>query len=83
MHFPFVTQSRVLGVMGMFGDWAFCHPSHHTVGPMGREIPNPIGVKQADLDAAIRAHLPGYMAMGEHQDHTDSGHMPGATEHSP
>jgi manganese oxidase len=78
-----VGQVRDLEFVAVPGDWAFhCHMSHHTMGPMGHEVPNPIGVKQADLDAAIRAHLPGYMAMGEHgmgehQDHTDSGHMRG------
>lgn len=78
-----VGQVRDLEFVAVPGDWAFhCHMSHHTMGPMGHEIPNPIGVKQADVDAAIRAHLPGYMSMGEHgmaehQDHTDSGHMRG------
>src|SRR3546814_659667 len=28
------------------GDWAFhCHKSHHTMGPMGHEVPNMIGVR--------------------------------------
>jgi FtsP/CotA-like multicopper oxidase with cupredoxin domain len=78
-----VGQVRDLEFVAVPGDWAFhCHMSHHTMGPMGHEIPNPIGVKQDDLAAAIRAHVPGYMGMGEHgmaehQDHTDSGHMRG------
>ena len=59
------------------GDWAFhCHKSHHTMNAMGHEIPNPLGVKQRDLDPQISKHLPGYFSMGEHgmaehQVHTD------------
>jgi hypothetical protein len=32
---------------------------------MGHDIPNTLGVNQANLEARIRALLPGYMAMGE------------------
>lgn len=59
------------------GDWAFhCHKSHHTMNAMGHDIPNPLGVKQRDLDPQIAKHLPGYFSMGEqgmaeHQVHTD------------
>ena len=78
-----VGQMRDIEFDAIAGDWAFhCHMSHHTMGPMGHEIPNTIGVEQRDLDAAIRSQLPGYMSMGkngmsEHQDHVDMGHMPG------
>jgi len=52
------------------------------MGPMGHENPNTLGVNQDGLEEKVRAMLPGYMAMGEngmgeHQNHTDSGHMPG------
>jgi FtsP/CotA-like multicopper oxidase with cupredoxin domain len=61
------------------GDWAFhCHMSHHTMNAMGHGIPNPIGVNQRGVDARVRAHLPGYMAMGqggmaEHGEHLAMG----------
>jgi FtsP/CotA-like multicopper oxidase with cupredoxin domain len=63
------------------GDWAFhCHKSHHTMNPMGHDVPNTLGVNQKGLEAKIQAMLPGYMAMGEkgmaeHADHVD--HMEG------
>lgn len=63
------------------GDWAFhCHKSHHTMNPMGHDVPNTLGVNQKGLEAKIQALLPGYMAMGEkgmaeHADHVD--HMEG------
>ncbi len=48
------------------GDWAFhCHKSHHTMNAMSHELPNMLGVKQADAHAKVRAALPGYMPMGE------------------
>ncbi len=62
------------------GDWSFhCHKAHHTMNTMGHDIPNPLGVKQGDLDERIAEHLPGYFAMGEsgmaeHQMHTEMGH---------
>ena len=65
------------------GDWAFhCHMAHHTMGPMGHEIPNPVGVDQKGVEAEIRKFLPGYMAMGqngmsEHSSHLDMGMLPG------
>ena len=67
----------------MPGDWALhCHMSHHTMNAMGHDLPNPLGVKQRDLEAKIRRMLPDFMAMGEagmaeHQEHVDSGHMKG------
>ena len=63
------------------GDWAFhCHKSHHTMNPMGHDIPNTLGVTQKGLEERIRKMIPGYMAMGEtgmaeHADHVD--HMQG------
>jgi len=46
------------------GDWAFhCHKSHHTMGPMGHNIPNMIGVKQDDLTEKISDLMPNYMYM--------------------
>lgn len=78
-----VGQMRDIEFIAVPGDWAFhCHMSHHTMGPMGHEIPNTLGVDQKGLEEKVREMLPGYMAMGEngmaeHQDHTDSGHMQG------
>jgi FtsP/CotA-like multicopper oxidase with cupredoxin domain len=63
------------------GDWALhCHKSHHTMNPMGHDIPNTLGVNQKGLEERIRKMIPGYMAMGEtgmaeHADHVK--HMPG------
>lgn len=46
------------------GDWAFhCHKSHHTMGPMGHDIPNMLGVKQDDLTEKISDLMPDYMYM--------------------
>lgn len=58
------------------GDWAFhCHMVHHTMGPMGHGIPNPVGVDQRGVEARIRRLLPGYGAMGEHGMSEHSGHV--------
>ena len=63
------------------GDWALhCHKSHHTMNPMGHDVPNTLGVSQKDLEQRIRDLVPGYMGMGEggmaeHAEHTK--HMPG------
>ena len=78
-----VGQMRDIEFDAIAGDWAFhCHMSHHTMGPMGHEIPNTIGVDQKEIAARIRKQLPGFMAMGEHgmsehQEHVQMGHMPG------
>jgi manganese oxidase len=78
-----VGQTRDLEFIAVPGDWAMhCHMAHHVMNAMGHELPNPTGVDQSGIEAAIRRMLPGYMAMGrdgmaEHQDHTDSGHMRG------
>jgi manganese oxidase len=58
------------------GDWAFhCHMAHHTMGPMGHGIPNPVGVDQSGVEAEIRRMLPGYGAMGRHGMSEHSGHV--------
>jgi FtsP/CotA-like multicopper oxidase with cupredoxin domain len=78
-----VGQTRDLEFVAVPGDWALhCHMSHHTMNAMGHDLPNPLGVKQRDLDAAVRQMLPGYMSMGEagmaeHQNHVNMGHMQG------
>lgn len=78
-----VGQTRDIEFLGVPGDWAFhCHMAHHTMNPMGHGIPNTLGVDQSGIEESIRTLLPQYMAMGqygmgEHQDHTDSGHMQG------
>jgi hypothetical protein len=76
-------QTRDLEFVAVPGDWALhCHMSHHTMNAMGHDLPNPLGVKQGDLEAAVRKMLPDYLAMGEsgmaeHQAHSESGHMQG------
>jgi FtsP/CotA-like multicopper oxidase with cupredoxin domain len=78
-----VGQTRDLEFVAVPGDWALhCHMSHHTMNAMGHDLPNPLGVKQGDLEAAVQRMLPDYMAMGEagmaeHQDHVNMGHMQG------
>ena len=60
------------------GDWAFhCHKSHHTMGPMGHQIPTMLGVDQADIAKKISNLVPGYMAMGENgMESMSEMHMP-------
>ncbi|MDX2143838.1 MAG: copper oxidase [Rhodospirillaceae bacterium] len=76
-----VGQCRDIEFDAVAGDWAMhCHMSHHTMNAMGHEIPNTLGVSQADLSQKVASLLPGYMSMGEfgmaeHQDH--SMHMKG------
>jgi manganese oxidase len=78
-----VGQTRDIEFVAPPGDWAFhCHMAHHTMNPMGHGIANPLGVDQTSIEEEIRSILPDYMAMGEHgmadhQEHTDSSHMPG------
>ena len=75
-----VGQMRDIEFTAVPGDWAFhCHMAHHTMNAMGHGVPNPTGVDQDDLEAKVKAMLPGYMKMGrngmaEHQEHTDGGH---------
>lgn len=60
------------------GDWAFhCHKSHHTMGPMGHQVPTMIGVDQKDIAKRINKLVPDYMAMGENgMESMSSMHMP-------
>jgi FtsP/CotA-like multicopper oxidase with cupredoxin domain len=48
------------------GDWAFhCHKSHHTMNPMGHDVPTTIGVDFGEVARRIERLVPGYMVMGE------------------
>jgi FtsP/CotA-like multicopper oxidase with cupredoxin domain len=48
------------------GDWAFhCHKAHHTMGPMGHQVPTMIGVDHRGLADKLRKLVPDYMVMGE------------------
>jgi len=48
------------------GDWAFhCHKSHHTMNPMGHDVPNMIGVDHRGVVEKITRLVPEYMVMGE------------------
>ncbi len=76
-----VGQTRDLEFIASEGDWSLhCHMSHHTMNAMGHDVPNTLGAKLSESEAAIKRLLPGYMAMGEqgmaeHQDHAQ--HMQG------
>jgi len=78
-----VGQTRDIEFIARPGDWALhCHMAHHTMGPMGHDLPNALGVRQDDLAARLARHVPGAMPMGEtgmaaHQAHVDAGHMQG------
>ena len=78
-----VGQTRDIEFEAVPGDWAMhCHFAHHTMNAMGHDARSTLGVDQREVEAAVRRHVPGYMAMGEagmaeHQDHTDGGHMRG------
>ena len=75
-----VGQMRDIEFVARPGDWSFhCHMAHHTMNAMGHGIPDTTGVDQDNLEASVKAMLPGYMKMGragmaEHQEHTDGGH---------
>ena len=72
-RWPEVTTDIAVGQMraiefiaNELGDWAFhCHKSHHTMNPMGHDVPTLIGVKQGDLMKKIGNLVPDYMPMGE------------------
>ncbi|RYF27274.1 MAG: copper oxidase [Comamonadaceae bacterium] len=73
-RWPEVTTDIAVGQMRQIefiadepGDWAVhCHKSHHTMGPMGHDLPSMIGVQQdGGLAEKIRRIVPDYMAMGE------------------
>ena len=49
------------------GDWTFhCHKAHHTMGPMGHQVPTMTGIDQSAAVEKINRLIPGYMGMGEH-----------------
>jgi len=70
-QWPEVTTDIPVGAMRAIefvadveGDWAFhCHKSHHTMGPMGHEVPNMIGVDQKKATPKVAKLLPDYMYM--------------------
>lgn len=72
-RWPEVTTDIAVGQMraiefiaNELGDWAFhCHKSHHTMNPMGHDVPTLLGVKQGDLMKKIGNLVPDYMPMGE------------------
>lgn len=74
-----VGQARDIEFTAVPGDWALhCHMAHHTMGPMGHGLPNPVGVDQSGLAVDLGTLLPGYMPMGEagmsaHADHVARG----------
>lgn len=59
-----VGQMRALELVAdASGDWAFhCHKSHHTMGPMGHQVPTMTGVDPQVLAQATQL-IPGAMAM--------------------
>ena len=66
VNVPVGTTRDVEFVADAPGDWALhCHKAHHTMNPMGHDVPNMIGVNQRGLEERIRKHLPGYMGMME------------------
>lgn len=72
-RWPEVTADIAIGQMRAIefiadapGDWAMhCHKSHHTMNPMGHDVPNMIGVDQRAVQGSLAKLLPGYMTMGE------------------
>ncbi len=60
------------------GDWTFhCHKAHHTMGPMGHQVPTMIGVEQRTAAEKINRLIPGYMSMGDKgMDDMSEMHMP-------
>lgn len=72
-RWPEVTSDIAIGQMRAVefiadapGDWAMhCHKSHHTMNPMGHDVPNMIGVDQRRVQNSLSKLLPGYMIMGE------------------
>ena len=71
-----VGQMRDIEFTAVAGDWSFhCHMAHHTMGPMGHGIPNPLGVDQSGVAEEITALLPGYMPMGERGMSEHAGHV--------
>ena len=62
-----VGQMRAIEFMASApGDWAFhCHKSHHTMNPMGHNVPTMIGVDHRGIAEKIGKLVPDYMVMGE------------------
>jgi hypothetical protein len=60
------------------GDWAFhCHKSHHTMGPMGHQVPTMIGIDQREAAKKITQLIPDYMSMGDKgMEDMSTMHMP-------
>jgi FtsP/CotA-like multicopper oxidase with cupredoxin domain len=72
-RWPEVTTDIAVGQMRSIefeatepGDWAFhCHKSHHTMNPMGHDVPTMIGVDHRKVATQINRLIPEYMVMGE------------------
>ncbi|AUN95811.1 multicopper oxidase family protein [Pseudazoarcus pumilus] len=72
-RWPEVTTDIAVGQMRQIefiadeeGDWAFhCHKSHHTMNPMGHDVPTMIGIDHRGLVGRIQRAAPDYMLMGE------------------
>ena len=72
-RWPEVTVDMAIGQMRAIeftaneaGDWAFhCHKSHHTMNPMGHNVPTMIGVDHRGVAEKIIRLVPDYMVMGE------------------
>jgi hypothetical protein len=72
-RWPEVTTDVPVGAMRAIeftanapGDWAFhCHKSHHTMGPMGHDVPTMIGVDHRGLAKRMITLVPDFMTMGE------------------
>ena len=72
-RWPEVTTDVAVGQMRAIefeatepGDWAFhCHKSHHTMNPMGHNVPTMVGVDHRDVVKKINQLIPEYMVMGE------------------
>ena len=72
-RWPEVSVDVAVGQMRAFeftatepGDWAIhCHKSHHTMNPMGHNVPTMIGVDHRGIAEKIVRLVPDYMVMGE------------------
>ncbi len=72
-RWPEVSVDVAVGQMRAFefvasepGDWAIhCHKSHHTMNPMGHDVPTMIGVDHRGVAEKIIRLIPDYMVMGE------------------
>jgi len=81
-RWPEVTVDMAIGQMRAFefdatnpGDWAIhCHKSHHTMNPMGHDVPTMIGVDHRGVAETIRRLVPDYMVMGQ-KGMSDMGEM--------